>query len=240
MDKLAIFDFWGSFVFWNLAYITIIISGAVNKKSTQVGIPVFPVLVNFSWEIASVINPSYYIRVSWFALDCFIIYLIFKKQDLKNDRKRLCSYLAFLAVVTTIFFFIFYKSTLLLPISSFFIDTAMAIAFLIKFKKIDHGNRVLIGLLKFLGDTFVWIGYADMHFSISVFAAITFVCNIIYLIFAVKEVKAHPEINQEFKDNLINFLDEVKNLFKSMKRSRNKEIVHSKRRKKKKVKKTHR
>ena len=240
MDRSVVFDFLGSFVFWDLAYIAIIISGAVNKKSTQVGIPIFAVLVNYSLEIAAVVNHSNFIGFSWFVLDSLIVYLILTKQDIKHNKRKCLSYLSFLIVLTIIFYLVFRNGGIPVTVASFLIDMTMAVSFVLQFKHIDPSNRVLIGLLKFLGDACVWIAYADIHFSVTLFSSIAFVCNIIYLIFAVREAKEHPEINREYKENLRSFLEEVRIFFQNMKQSRNKEIVHRKKRKKKKVKKTHR
>ena len=116
----------------------------------------------------------------------------------------------------------------------------MAIIFLIQRKKIDSGNRVLIGVFKFLGDAFVWVYFASFHPSISVLAAITFICNIVYIVYAVKEAKAQPEIQEEFKGNLKSAYAEVKRVIAKINKRRKPDIVHGKKKKKKKTKKTHR
>ena len=236
LENIIVYDYIGWF-FWTITYIVIIVSGIVNKKSYYVGIPVMPVLVNFSWEIASVILPTNFLRQVWFFFDIFIIALIFKKQNLKQNKKRFFSYLFFLTVCTIIFYYIFKSNTLILPISSFFIDTVMAIIFLIQKKKIDATNRITISIMKFLGDFFVWIYYSQFHPSISVMAAITFICNIIYIIYAFKEKKVNPDVNKPFIQPARTLLKALDNqLFPNT----NDSYTKRKYKKKVKTKKTHR
>lgn len=227
-EELLIYDYIGWF-FWTLTYIVIIFTGTVNLNNKYVGIPVFPVLVNFSWEIASVVNPTTIYRQIWFFFDIFIVALIFKKQNLIKEKKRLLSYLVFMAGCTVAFYFIFKNNDLLLPISSFFIDTAMAIIYLIQRKKIEPANRIVIGVFKFLADAFVWVYHAGFHPSVSFFAAITFVCNIVYIVYAVKEAKEHPEIRLEFKERIKYISSKIN---KSLRKQKN--ITHNNKYKKKK------
>lgn len=122
-----------------------------------------------------------------------------------------------------------------MPVSAWVIDVEMAFMFWIHRKKFDPSLRIYIGLAKLFGDIFAGIYCSPIHYSIVILAIISFVLNVMYVAYAVKELKANPSINDNFKSNWQSF---VKGLRKREKKSQN--LNRRVYKKKKKVKKTHR
>lgn len=240
-----IFDYIGGF-FWSVTYILIAFTGFINKKDTRIAMPIVSLTINFSWETASIIKSCIdglsitrgnFIRFSWFLLDILIIIVFYKKQqqvDVKRNKFKFC--VLSWAVLTTVFALLFFFTEYGMPVSSFIIDIHMAIMFFCYRKHLDPSNRVFIAAAKLLGDICAWLAYGDVHYSIVVLGAGSFIFNTLYILYAIKEIRMQPDINNAFRNGLNEF-------FKLLEKRLLKEKTYQKRRKykkKKKQKKTHR
>lgn len=230
--------------FWTITYILIALVGFVNKDDRRLAMPKISLFANFAWEVASVlvIRGSYLdqggiIRLAWLIFDVAIVLSVYFKNKKSTDfnKKTICWGLSWFAL-TVIFYIGFNSHELFMPFSAFAIDIEMALLFFVQRKKLDPCLRVYIAATKLIGD--ILAGFycsVAVHYGIAFIAVGSFIFNVLYLVYAVKEIKQNPDINDSFKNN-------INLLYKRPKSLRAKQIEHHNARKykKKKVKKTHR
>ncbi len=231
--------------FWAVAYMLIALVGLVNKDDQRLAIPQISLLANFAWEVASIfefegsyLNHGSFGRFSWLIFDILIVISVYLKYKNTPDfKKKTILWGVSWFALTLVFCVGFNCHDLFMPFSAFAIDIEMAVLFFAQRKKLDPGLRVYIASMKLIGDVLAGL-YCSVaiHYGIAVIAAGSLIFNVLYLIYAVKELKDNPQIKGEFKKNAHIF-------FKSLKRRRAKEIKHhnkTKYSKKKRTAKTHR
>lgn len=229
---------------WAVAYMLIAFVGIVNKGDLRLAIPKISLLANFAWEVASIFelkgsyaNHGSFGRFLWLIFDIAIIISVYLKNKSSPDfnKKALRWGISWL-VLTIIFYIGFNVHELFMPFSAFVIDIEMAILFFLQRKKLDPSLRVYIAVTKLVGDILAGL-YCSIaiHHGIAVIMVGSFIFNVLYLIYAIKEVKRRPDINDDFKNNLMLLCNKLK-------RRRVKGITHhnSKRKKNSKKAKTHR
>lgn len=230
---------------WTVAYMLIALVGLFNKDDQRLAIPKISLLANLAWEVASLFelggsynNHGSYGRFMWLVFDILILLAVYlKNKSLPDFNKKAIRWSIAWLVLTVAFYIGFNTHELFMPFSAFAIDIEMAVLFFVQRKKLDPSLRVYIALTKLVGDILAGL-YCSVaiHYGIAVIAVGSLIFNVLYLIYAVKELKDNPEINDKFKINAHLFL-------KSLKSRRAKEIKHhnkTKYSKKKRTAKTHR
>ena len=198
--------------FWTVTYMFIALVGFINKDDSRLAMPKISLFTNFAWEVASIIvlNDAFfsqggYIRFAWFLFDVLILLTVLKKKYALKDLKIRSIFFFFSWFALMVFFVEGFKfGKLFMPISAFIIDAGMEVCFWFQRKKLDPSLRLVIGVSKILGDFFAGIYYGYYDYLIIPLAIVAFVFDVLYIIFAVKELKENPEINKTFKYNLQN------------------------------------
>lgn len=225
---------------WAVAYMLIALVGLVNRNDCRLAIPKISLLANFAWEVASIfelkgsyLNHGSFGRFCWLIFDIFIVIAVYLKYKNSSDFKKKAVIWGTSWLALTLAFYIGFTShELFMPFSAFAIDIEMAILFYVQRKKLDPSLRIQIAVTKLIGDVLAGL-YCSLaiHYAIAVIALASFVFNVLYLIFALKEKKENPTVNDEFKNNLAVISETLRN--------RNaKDIKHSNKRKNKKNKKS--
>lgn len=230
--------------FWTVTYMFIAFVGLVNKDDRRLAMPKVAVLTNFAWEVASIIdmNGTYFaqgsfIRASWLIFDILILLAVFRKnKGLPDFRRNALRWIIPWLAVTVFFTVGFRTHDLFMPISAFIIDIEMAILFWFQRKSFDPSLRLFIAISKLFGDILAGVYCSVIHPSIIVMAVCAACFNIMYLIFAVKELKANPGLNDNFRNNLKEIVEKIK----SRRLKKKKQQGRRKYKKKTKNKKTHR
>lgn len=238
--------------FWSVTYIIIIFTAFINKNDRRFPISTLTVMINFAWEIASVFYSNFdsfsranFIRFSWFFFDIFIFLLLcFKVKNKLVKKKTFYRYLIVLFVLMPIFYYCFKNINYGMTISAFVIDAHMEFMFWKNRRRLDPSNRLRIGIAKILGDFFAGLYYSTIHISAAILGVVALIFDVLYIIYAIKEQRQQPEIAENFKNNLSQFILDcnsiVNQFIKSKilkKKPRQKKITYKK---KKKTKKTHR
>ena len=215
---------------WAIAYMLIALVGLVNKNDQRLAIPKFSLLANFAWEVASIFelegsysNHGSFGRFLWLIFDIAIVIAVYIKYKNSTDfKKKAIIWGTSWFALTLMFYFGFKCHELFMPFSAFAIDIEMAILFYIQRKKLDPSLRLQIGLTKLAGDVL-----AGLYCSISInpyIAIITlgsFIFNVMYVIYAAKELKLNSCINDNFKNNF-------HLLIKNLSKRKAKDIKHQK------------
>lgn len=239
-----LFDYIGGF-FWSVTYLLIAYTAFVNKKDYRLSIPITTLIINFSWETASVIlsfatdaSPSRmnFIRFSWFIFDIFILSALFYK-DYDNKKSRLTKSTILWTVITIFFVWLFFTTDKGMLISSFAIDIHMAFMFFYFRKRLDPSLRTHIAATKLIGDICACISYGVFHIAVPIMAFGSFVFNTLYFLYAIKEKQNCPNIDKNFRQNEIICCKQVKKLLFNKKKYNH---FNKKYKKKVKHKKTHR
>ena len=225
--------------FWTVAYAFIALVGIVNKDDQRLAMPAFSLFANFAWEVASVLEmqPPYFdqggsLRIAWFVFDIFILIAVYRKnKELPNFKNKVLQWGIPWIVLAFVFYTGFQTHDLFMPISSFVIDIEMAILFWCRRKKLDPSLRLYIGITKLLGDVLAGVFCGNIHYSIIVMAFGSFVFNVLYIIYAVKEIKENPDVNDTFKNNARLLIEKIKNRHvKQIKHSNKKKLKKNKKR----------
>lgn len=211
-------------IFWCFAYLTIIYTAFFNRNERRFPISATTIFINLAWETASIVlyvidygleinfNRASFIRYSWFILDIFIFILYYHKTKLsQNSKKTLYFYITFYLFLAIIFFLCFNHFEYGMPISAFIIDAHMEILYWKNRKELDPANRLTISIFKILGDFFAGMYYGRCHWFVFILAVVAFVFDVMYIVFAVKEKKSHPEIKEHFQKELSLFYKDIKN-----------------------------
>ena len=243
MDYFFIVDYIEAFL-WAIAYALIALVGLVNKEDQRLAIPKISLLVNFAWEVASIfelggsyLNHGSFGRFAWLIFDIAIVFSVyFKNKHLPDFGKKAIRWIILWFVLTAMFYTGFKSHELFMPYSAFVIDIEMAILFFVQRKKLDPSLRIYIAATKLMGDILAGL-YCSIaiHYGIAVITIGSFVFNVLYLIYAVREAKQKKDINDSFNNNVILLRKKIKSLSA-------KEVNHHKRKSKKNEKraKTHR
>ena len=152
-------------IFWALTYISIVFCSIKFRQERAFFMPLIAGALNFSWEIHALITSGgYWGHIVWLALDCII--LAYNIYCLSQPKKQLL-YSSFVIICTGILYGIFSITTMDgMLISSFVIDIIMAVEYVLVIKHISSRGRLLIGVLRLLGDMFAWL--CNMHHSSAV------------------------------------------------------------------------
>lgn len=187
--------------FWALAYAFVAISGFKNKSLNKLAMPFTSVLLNFAWEVLSLVDlfcgggiglQALYIRGIWFILDIPILYLCYKKMNMYTTDKFFKKSFFPTLIVLVLIYAVLYQLPNGILISSFVINLRMEILFFTRRKKLDSTYRVPIAIFKLFGSIFTGIYYsvASPLIPFLIIPAITF--DAMYVVYAIKE-KRYPE-----------------------------------------------
>ncbi len=235
-------------IFWSLAYVAILFTAFFNKSEKRFPISATTIFVNLSWEVASIIayvmdygfgagfTRTSFIRYSWFIIDILILIIFFSKCKKNNKLKLFYPYSLLFICLSGIFFLCFKYLEYGMVISAFIIDAHMEVLFWKNRKKLDPCNRLAIAVLKIFGDFFAGMYYGRSHIVVFLLAVVAFVFDVMYIVYAIKEQKAHPEIKEHFHNELTLFYENLKARILPKKTYRKRK----KYKKKQKNKKTHR
>lgn len=215
---------------WAVAYMLIALVGLVNKNDKRLAIPAFTLLANFAWEVASIFefegsynNHGSFGRFLWLIFDIFIVVSVyFKYKDSQTFKRKAIIWGSFWLALTLMFYIGFNCHELFMPFSAFAIDIEMAILFYVQRKKLDPSLRLHIGITKLIGDVLAGL-YCTIAINpyIAIIALGSYIFNVLYVIYAVKEFKINPDINSAFKNN-------YRLLVKQLNRRKAKNIKHQK------------
>ena len=238
-EYFFLIDYIEAFI-WAVAYMLIAMVGFSNKDDQRLAIPKFSLLANFAWEVASIFefegsyrNHGSFGRFLWLVFDILIVISVYIKYKNSPDfRKKSILWGTSWLALTLVFYFGFKTHELFMPFSAFAIDIEMAILFYVQRKKLDPSLRLHIGLTKLVGDVLAGL-YCSIAINpyIAIIATGSFIFNVLYVIYAVKELKSNPEVNDNFKNNFKLFI-------KNLNRRPKKDIQHQKNRQKKNNRKT--
>lgn len=239
-----VFDYVGGF-FWSVTYLTIAYTAFVNKNDYRLSIPFTTLIINFSWETASVIlsfctdlSPSRtnFIRFSWFILDIFIISALFYK-DYNKKKIRLIKTTILWIIITVFFVWLFFATKNGMLISSFAIDVHMAFMFFCFRKHLDPSLRTHIAVFKLIADICACISYGFFHIAVPIMAFGSFIFNSLYLAYAIEERRNLPSVDKAFQQNKMICYKQIKKILLN---KTNHTYLNKKYKKKIKHKKTHR
>lgn len=174
---------------WTAVYIVIIIAGykSICMEERKVSMPYVPGTLNFAWELCALdYSNGFFGHVMWLGLDVVIFFI---NYNMINTQKNKMFYLVLTAITTLLLFIIFnlYQGIL---ISVFVIDLIMAIVFMIDFNKISLNYKVLIAILKLLGDFFAGLYYCSQSLIVAIIAVVVFIINSVYLSKCIKEKRS--------------------------------------------------
>lgn len=169
---------------WSVTYVFLIIYAKSNKTY---GIPLLPLLLNYSWEIDAIIVTLTTNRTlvpllmhgSWFLLDTVIVILYFcYSSSIKSNIIFIIKFALTLSLMTVIFKFGYAL------ITSYVIDFIMSFAFLqfalfrnVKKSWVSYG----IAIFKLAGDLFAWLNLYGVNWA----TFVVFGCNFTYLMILV-------------------------------------------------------
>lgn len=176
---------WGlaTVIFWSATYVFIVIAGFLSQKEKKVSMPYVSGVLNVAWEIAAICytegNPGF---ILWLAIDFFIV--CFGFIFLPHTKKIL--YCISIAFSVAVFLFCFTKFTDGFLFTVYLIDAIMEIDYLINYKRLSQKFMLAIATTKLLGDFSAGLTFGHLHSFIWFFAAISFACNLAYLIKCVK------------------------------------------------------
>ena len=166
---------------WSITYVLLIIYAKANKTH---GIPLLPLLLNYSWEIDAIVLTLTINRTlvpllmhgAWFLLDTVIVILYFHYSPSRKSNIIFLIKFAFVLCFMTILF----KMGRAL-VTSYVIDFIMSFAFL-QFV-LFHGVKKSwvsynIGFFKLAGDLFAWLNMYGLHWATFVVLG----CNFTYIL----------------------------------------------------------
>lgn len=168
-------------LFWNAAYFTIIWCIVKHRNTTQKQcyIPIAACFLNFGWEIAGTIILKWQWQVAvWLILDSIIfIYCAYCLDSVASKVFFVLSEAGFAFAC----YELFQNVSGTMATTAFVIDLIMALLFVIRFRMISHNCRLLIGILKMLGDAFAWLAYANVSNLILILGLCVFLVNLLYI-----------------------------------------------------------
>ncbi len=197
------------FVFWSITYFTVDFQIVKNIKhaTPQFVFPRLACLLNFSWEFVAlsrdILHHSFglplFIHVFWLLLDLLIVY----NSVVSLHRKNRLLYLLFFLIALTAFSIWFNKSNGML-LSSYVIDTFMAIDFLVCATKLHNGNiyGIIIAVTKLSGDLFAWLFYQSQHIAVFYMGIVVLVCNSCYLFFVCVRLYKEKQLSRTRKQRV--------------------------------------
>ncbi len=198
---------------WTIVYIEIIRKGFKEKTC---GMPLFPLMLNFSWEViysvdGLLVRKSFdsiqtYVDVVWALLDVCIIFTWFEygKRLLSTNNKKFFIPYSLLALFTSFAMqYAFYlcpeAQGLSAMYSAYTSNTAMSISFLIMIlrKENTQGQSLIVAIGKWIGSlAFVLYGnvYSGIHVFILLMGIVCSLFDVLYIYFLVK-LKYYRESN---------------------------------------------
>ena len=166
---------------WSITYFLIII---YNVKYRKLGIPPIALASNFAWETIAIYwdySIDHFVNIFhivWFILDLAIVITYIGRCEPAYLRKKYY-WFGILLIDLIIFYHIFQLSFGML-ISSFIIDTTMAIEYFIfcKAKKIiPNILSISFCITKLLGDLFALVYYAHLSIIVLVLGIVVLIAN---------------------------------------------------------------
>ena len=173
-------------IFWSITYVLIIIFSFKNIKLKCRAIPIIAVVFNFAWEFNALVMNGHWGHYVWLTLD--VIILAFALITVR-EKKFIISDFIFILISLIVFNVIFWTLSWGMLISSFVIDLTMAIGFYVRRKYLLHDGKIVIGIIKLLGDLFAWIYYSKFTVVVAIIGAVVFAFNLLYVMYAIKEYK---------------------------------------------------
>lgn len=163
---------------WSLTYLTITIFSIIYRQERKPFFPLIPGAVTIAWELLALIHSSGFIgHIFWFSLDIVILL-----------------YLVICASVVILYFVFSFKAFNGMLISSFVDDFLIAIIYLTEIKHISSHGRLLIGVMRLIGDFFAWLAYMQTSVFILIIGVLVFLTNILYCSYCLelnsKKIKA--------------------------------------------------
>lgn len=178
---------------WSLTYLTITIFSIIYRQERKPFFPLIPGAVTIAWELLALIHSSGFIgHIFWFSLD--IVILLYNVWILGNWKRRGRYFLVICASVVILYFVFSFKAFNGMLISSFVDDFLIAIIYLTEIKHISSHGRLLIGVMRLIGDFFAWLAYMQTSVFILIIGVLVFLTNILYCSYCLelnsKKIKA--------------------------------------------------
>lgn len=140
--------------------------------------PLFSGSLNFAWEINALYKSGMIGRAVWAILDVVILVHNFR---LLSAKKRIV-YTGWAGIAAVALFFTFNSFGIkFMLVSSFVIDTVIAVEYLVFVKKIARNGKILIGITRTLGDAAAWLAYAKETIFVGIAGAVVLILNLLYL-----------------------------------------------------------
>ena len=151
-------------------------------------------VLNAAWEIAATIytegNPGFII---WFIVDLIIIF--WGLSFLPSAKKRLLYCFSIVSFTGLhLYCFAHYRPAFLFTV--YLIDSIMAFEFICKRTSLSSKFQIPIAVAKLLGDLFAGLTFLNEYWFVFWFAAISFICNLVYLILCIKFRSHRKQLNE--------------------------------------------
>ena len=163
---------------WTITYVLIVLYGFKYRKQRVLLMPLFSGSLNFAWEINALYKSGMIGRAVWAILDVVILVHNIK---LLSAKKRIV-YTGWAGIAAVALFFAFNSFGIkFMLVSSFVIDTVIAVEYLVFVKKIARNGKILIGITRTLGDAAAWLAYAKETIFAGIAGAVVLILNLLYL-----------------------------------------------------------
>ncbi len=177
-----------SFFFWTIAYLLVVVFGVKYAGEYGVRMPPSVGAICFAWELVAVFYGEGILwgHVMWLVLDIAII--LINIRNLYHYKKNIYIYILYTMFWVLFMWLMFAASQIQgMLLSSFVLDAAIAIMYLLRAKRIDHRGKVSIAVAKLCGDFPAWLGYMRDSVWVAVGGFIILLLNLLYLIYCLEE-----------------------------------------------------
>lgn len=163
---------------WTITYVLIVLYGFKYRKQRVLLMPLFSGSLNFAWEINALYKSGMIGQTVCTVLDVIIL---IHNIRLLSAKKRIV-YTGWTGIAAVALFFAFNSfGTKFMLVSSFVIDTVIAVEYLVFVKKIARNGKILIGITRTLGDAAAWLAYAKETIFVGIAGAVVLILNLLYL-----------------------------------------------------------
>lgn len=173
-------------IFWTLAYALIAYYGWRYQKDNILLMPMLAGAMNFAWGInALLISHGNYGHILWTGLDIAIF--LHNLRRLSGKKQRIyygVLLLGFIGILYGIFHIFTGDGQL---ISAFIIDLIVSLEFVLLGKVIAQQGKMLIGILRLLGDLFAWLFCLRQSLLVGVLGGLVLFLNLFYLAYCLEQ-----------------------------------------------------